>query len=585
MIKRKAPNRQQIAQVESVPAPTGGLNARDAYAEMPPTDALVMDNMFPTPSYVAVRNGSLQWVLGMPVSTLACYSQASGARHLFAAANGNIYDVTASGALGAAQVTGNTTDRWQYVNFGAGGGQYLIMVNGQDYMQAYNGTGWQTVGNGTGAVISSASAVTTTATVTTATPHGLATGNTITVIGATPAAYNVTNAVITVTSSTTFTYTMLSAPGGVMTVIGTYTYSPSITGVATNTLINVSAFQGRLFFIQKNSMKAWYLPLLSVGGAAQYLDLSSQTTLGGYLVAMATWTIETATSMVELGCFITSEGEVLVYQGNDPSFASSWYKLGTFRIGRPIGYKCTVRIGSDVACITADGLVPLSKALVSNRSENAIAISDKIQNLINTDVQSYATQVGWQAILHPIGNKLIMNVPAPISAYQYVQNTVNNSWCKFTGWNATCFELVGDQLFYGCANGVYLCDYLNSDNGANINAVCIQAPSYFGSHAEKQFTMARPVMTSNGPVKPSFQINTDFNLSAPTNQIYFSSAAFTFWGAPWYSNWSTINQVFKNWVSVNGTGYAGSPALAIAVNGATVSWQATDIAYLPGGVL
>jgi hypothetical protein len=509
--KNRIARRQQIANVASIPAPTGGLNARDAYAAMPPTDALVMDNMFPTPSYVGVRQGTSAWVTGPSVSTLACYSSAGGSRKLFAAAAGNIYDVTARGALGAAVVSGNTTDWWRYVNFGAGGGQYLFMVNGQDAPLLYSGTAWQTV----------------------------------------------TNA---------------SAP-------------IAITGVTPSTFVNVNGFQGRLYFIIKNSMKVAYLPLLSVGGAASILDLSSQTLLGGYLVTMATWTIETAFGMTEMACFITSEGEVLVYQGNDPTFASSWYKLGTFRIGRPIGYRCTVRMGSDVAVITADGLVPLSKALLTDRTQNAIAISDKIQNLINTDVQTYAANLGWQAILHPIGNKLILNVPASSAAYQYVQNTVNNSWCRFTGWNPTCFELVGDSLYYGNSTGVYLCDVGYTDNGSSINAVCIQAASYFGTQSNKQATMARPTFTSNGPVSPSFQVNADYNLTPPANQNTYSTAAYTYWGAPWFSAWSPALAVYKNWQSVSGIGYALSPAMSLAVNGLTVSWNATDIAYIEGGTL
>lgn len=75
-----------------------------------------------------------------------------------------------------------------------------------------------------GAVISSITNVTTTATVTTATNHGRSNGDTITVFGATPAAYNGTF-VITVTGVTTFTYTMLSDPGGSATAVGQYSYN------------------------------------------------------------------------------------------------------------------------------------------------------------------------------------------------------------------------------------------------------------------------------------------------------------------------------------------------------------------------
>jgi hypothetical protein len=70
--------------------------------------------------------------------------------------------------------------------------------------------------------ISTLTNVTTTATATTVANHNLQTGNYLTITGCTPAAYNGSFS-ITVTGDTTFTYTMLSNPGGSATVVGTYT--------------------------------------------------------------------------------------------------------------------------------------------------------------------------------------------------------------------------------------------------------------------------------------------------------------------------------------------------------------------------
>lgn len=66
----------------------------------------------------------------------------------------------------------------------------------------------------------------TTATLTTTAPHLRYTGETVTVSGATPAAYNGTF-VITVTGANTYTYTMLSDPGGPATVVGSYAVTAS----------------------------------------------------------------------------------------------------------------------------------------------------------------------------------------------------------------------------------------------------------------------------------------------------------------------------------------------------------------------
>lgn len=578
-------NLARKAKTKSITAPVGGLNARDAYADMPAGDAAVLENFWPMPTYIMPRLGNLIWASGLPgaVTTLACYSPPNGARKLFAASSGSIYDVTSKAVVGAPSVTGQTNDWWQSTNFGAGGGQYLVMVNGQDPMLVYNGSGWEKVGNGTGAVISSASAVGTTATINTVTPHGLSTGQTVTVIGATPAAYNVANAVITVTGASSFTYVAATPPGGVMTVIGTYTYAPAITGVSPSTFINVNSYQGRLFFMVKNSAQVWYLGLGAIGGAANVLDFSTQLTLGGSIIAMATWSIQTDNGSTENACFLSSEGEILVYQGNDPALASNWSKIGSFRIGRPVGYRCFAKIGSDIAVLCADGLIPLSKAALTDRETRAIAVSDKIVNLINVDVHTYAGLNGWQVILFPIGNKVVINVPASPVPYQYVMNTLNSSWTKFTGWSANCWALVGDSLYYGDNGLVYQADTGQSDSGVAIKCNCVQAPNYFGTDEQKLFSLGRPIITSNGPVSMAFQVNTDIDLRIPTELSNYNTAQATYWGAPWLSPWTSISQVYKTWIPVGNLGYIGSVAISMLINSATVNWQSTDIAYSVGG--
>jgi hypothetical protein len=72
-----------------------------------------------------------------------------------------------------------------------------------------------------GATVSSMTFVTTTATVVTATAHGLTNSSYVIMTGATPAAYNGTFPV-TVSDETTFTYTMLSNPGANASPVGSY---------------------------------------------------------------------------------------------------------------------------------------------------------------------------------------------------------------------------------------------------------------------------------------------------------------------------------------------------------------------------
>lgn len=125
-----------------------------------------------------------------------------------------------------------------------------------------------TQGTSNGATVSTMTHSTTTATVTTSLAHNMTTGNSVTVTGATPSAYNGTFT-ITVTGSTTFTYTMLSDPGANASVVGTYTFTPSGTfffDTALSTASNpplesewsvTSAHIARPFFIPTTGLMAF----------------------------------------------------------------------------------------------------------------------------------------------------------------------------------------------------------------------------------------------------------------------------------------------------------------------------------------
>ncbi len=338
MYQQRPVNRKQVSRTASLPAPVGGWNARDPIGAMGPLDAVFMDNYFPKATTVTLRAGYSNHVTGISgdVETLAAYNYASGSK-LFAAAGASIYDVTSSGPVGAAVVTGQTNARWQTFNVSTAGGSFLYMVNGADAPQLYNGTTWQAV-------------------------------------------------------------TGVSAP-------------ISITGVTTSNLIQGNVWKNRVFFVEKNTLKIWYLPVASVGGAAAAIDFTALFGSGGHLVAMATWTLDAGYGMDDHAVFITSEGQVAIYRETDPSSASDFSLVGVYYIGSPVGQRCFERFGSDLLIICQDGLAPLSKALLTSRVNTAVSLTDKIQQAITDAVTTAGSNFGWECHVYPRDNMVILNVP------------------------------------------------------------------------------------------------------------------------------------------------------------------------------
>lgn len=119
----------------NIPSPVGGLNTRDAESSMEATDAVVMENWFPSQGYVSTRKGFTQYLTGLSgyVETLMEYN-AGTTRKFICANDTQINDITnASSVVNLG--SGYTNARWQWVNFNS----YLILVNGSDTPLTFDG--------------------------------------------------------------------------------------------------------------------------------------------------------------------------------------------------------------------------------------------------------------------------------------------------------------------------------------------------------------------------------------------------------------------------------------------------------------
>lgn len=502
------------ARVASLPAPIGGWNARDSLANMKPTDAVSLENYFPTATNVVLRGGFQKHVTGFAsaVETLMAYNGAT-TQNLFAASGTAFYDATNPGAVGAAVVSGLTNARWEYTNVATSGGNYMYCVNGADSPRLYDGSTWTAI---TGAS------------------------------------------------------------------------TPAITGVTTTDLDNVILFKNRVWFTQKNTLKAWYLPTSSVGGAAQSLDLSSIARRGGYLLTMGVWTIDAGYGLDDNLVFVTSQGEIIIYRGTDPANASTWSLVGVYQMGAPIGKRCLGKFGGDLAYIAYDGLFPLSSALLSARvAPQRVALTDNIQGAFAAATSAYSSNFGWEVCVIPKYNAILVNVPvAAGKQQQYVMNTIVQSWCNFTGWPASCFVLHKQDPYFGGPTYVakaWTDDH--ADDGVAISAGALQAFNYFGSRGtQKYFTRARPNLFADGQPTVFVGINTDFQVINQSAPLQYLAAAAPVWDtAVWNtSNWGDSTIITLNWQGVTGLGYCGAVNFRSASKGLSLEWASTDVVFQQG---
>jgi hypothetical protein len=142
-----APSRGQVAKPTSFPSPTRGWFVGANLAEAPPGTAFLLQNVFPQLDFVRIRGGALQWATGVgtgTVQSLMVWSDGITPR-MFASGQNKIYEVTNSGAAGAAVVSGLGSSAFISVQFVNSGGTWLVATNGIDPPQLFSpGSGWTT---------------------------------------------------------------------------------------------------------------------------------------------------------------------------------------------------------------------------------------------------------------------------------------------------------------------------------------------------------------------------------------------------------------------------------------------------------
>ena len=391
--------------------------------------------------------------------------------------------------------------------------------------------------------------------------------------------------------------------------IAAYTWS----GIDPKKLVLPIVHQSRLWAVEVDSTKAWYLPSQQIYGVAKFFDFGANFQRGGFLQALVVYTQDSGYGPDDYIVAISSAGECVIYKGIDPEGADTWALVGVFYIGATFTRRCTARFGGDVAILTQYGLITVGS--ITKPTEYSVldnALSQKIQYLISEVVIEGSYRQGWTVVFHPAANMMIVNVPGvvPEQNFQLAYNTLTKAWCQFSGMLAYCWKSSTDVLFFAgtrpgtkppslrntsTAGVVYRAweGYLDSvslagTNGVPVKAECQQAFSYFKlPGASKHFKMFRPTFLYDGKFDFQAGANMNFDFATVPPPASFNTSNFGVWNQSLWDDtdvWSGGSQSDKQWISIVGIGYAAAVRLAVTTSSNTV-WVSTDWLMEKGGVV
>lgn len=344
----------------------------------------------------------------------------------------------------------------------------------------------------------------------------------------------------------------------------------AITGVTPEDTVYVQAHKKRLWFAFNASSDAAYLPVDSIQGAAVVFPLGGLFTWGGYLMAIGTWAVDAGNGPQEYIVFVSSRGQAAIYSGTNP--ASDFVLVGVFDMGAPIGRRCLTRVGADLAIISIDGVVPFSKVMIFERAAvPKIALTQRIQRVMNQSARLYKDNFGWQLISYPRGTRAILNVPLSEGEQQqqYVMNTLSGAWCRFKGMDANCWEIFLDDPYFGGNDGiVYLADTGATDFNATLTADMMTAFNYYGSRGRnKRWMMCRPTITTDQQVTPGLAFNVNFQDDAVVSTPTTTQSIGARWDESLWDvgEWGGEVITQSEWQTVSGIGYCASIRMVVEI--------------------
>jgi len=339
----------------------------------------------------------------------------------------------------------------------------------------------------------------------------------------------------------------------------------------------------RLWFCERGSSTGWFLPFDSVFGEAKPFNFGASQAAGGALKCMANWTVDSGAGVGNNLVIVSEAGNVSVYGGTDPEVFGQFQLTGVWFIGgTPVGRNITTGDGGDVLVVTVLGVMSLAHYLQGlSLADRSLYATKNIQNIIADEVQRNGTLRGWQIVVTPDEQAIILTVPQQIGdPVCYAAPYATRNWCKLTGRPSASMGVWLNKLYFvqaGTQSNVMevtgsLDDVQLDGSGAQpIPWTIFGSFQGYGTPAvRKRVQMIRPYFTTTGnPVNYSVAARYDYDLTAPPPAVtpVIPSSGALWDSALWDSAlWSTGTTNLVPFAQLNGS-FGEGHVVAVALTG------------------
>lgn len=370
-----------------------------------------------------------------------------------------------------------------------------------------------------------------------------------------------------------------------------------IDGIAPSRFVFVMSFKSRVWFVERDSPNAWYLPTGQIYGTATKFPLGSVFREGGTLVGLWNWTYDGGSGLDDSLVAVSSGGDVLVYQGTDPSGASTFGLRGVWQIGStPGGRRIGASLGGELLLLSRQGLAPMSRLVVGSVGTVEYATA-KVANLLNRLMATKSDEITWAVVQNPEDNALMVLIPRGGDAddLQLVQAQASRGWFPFRSLPIHSAAVWEGQLWFGttdgrvCLHSGYVDNLLLADSTYDpVDWSLITAPTTLGTPNHKIVSLIRPLIIAEA-AGSSFEAQARYRYDLTELDqvaVVIAGGAGTWDTAVWDTDvWggaTTPTQEFR------GGGAGMGVEVAVAIRGSAISRTvlvSMDVAFQTGGFM
>ena len=234
----------------------------------------------------------------------------------------------------------------------------------------------------------------------------------------------------------------------------TWAQATGITGPVAEDIIYITTHKERIWLVEKDSTIGWYLDPGAIAGTATEFFFGSKFKEGGSLRGVFNWTVDGGDGVDDYLVGVSSSGDVIVYQGIDPSNAADWKVRGVYYIGDlPKGPKFGTEQGGELYLLSTFGLIGMTDllngvAVASAQEQNTTSrISQQIRVLLN----ARSNMNGWSVRTIPSESGLLISVPVLGSERptQYFYNLTVNGWGVWRDLRIFSFNTWRESVVFG----------------------------------------------------------------------------------------------------------------------------------------